>query len=326
MANCDKCSRKFTQNSRLIQSIREFGGLNLVAVAAIPLSAIYNIIGLSITQGDYTKFFRNSYWLGVFELVLVGILYLVAVSRRDYKRQSVCGGMLCGFSGANCLVSLFMEDVRSKAVEPFSIVFFIIFATVFIGEIAVPKVFERKNETIINNLGKCYLKLSETTVSGISFNDVTRAGDGDYFELEYKDIRNVRTATDSASAKQYYNFYIDSKYGTYKLSVGDNTFARNELIKAIANGGLFEEKNIPEKKEQKTSARSREGSWCCPNCERVNENYIVTCGCGQDRPFEIEQREDCFDINSKIVICPKCNQKQDRLRTSCFKCGFEFNK
>lgn len=284
---------KFWCNRTLIAGIKELGTFNPIAVAAIPLSAIYITIGLSVTKGEYyLEYFRTLYWFGLYELVLVGILYAIAVIRKDYKRQNVCGGMMCGFSGTNCLISLFNEDVRGEAVEPLSIVFFIIFVMVFIGEMVFPRVFVKKNEIIANNLSRCYLQLSESTVSGISFNDVTRADDGAYFELEYSDIRNVRTFTDSASAKQYYNLYIDSKYGTYKLTVDNNTSARNELNKAIANGGLVKEENISEAKGQKGSVRSREGSWRCPNCERINENFIITCGCGQDRPFEIEPKKD----------------------------------
>ncbi len=289
---------KFMCNRTLIDRIKEMGVFNPVAVAAIPLSVIYITIGLSVTQGEYyLEYFRNLYWFGLYELVLVGILYTIAVVRKDYKRQNVCGGLMCGFSGGNCLISLFNEDARGEAVEPLSIVFFIIFAMVFVGEIIFPKFFAKKNETIANNLSRCYLQLSESTVSGISFNDVTYADDGAYFELEYSDIRNIRTSTDSASAKQYYNLYIDSKYGTYKLSVDGNSSARNELNKAIANGGLVSEENISKEKEQKVSVHSREGTWRCPNCERINENFIIICGCGQDRPFEIEPRKDTPNID-----------------------------
>jgi len=61
------------------------------------------------------------------------------------------------------------------------------------------------------------------------------------------------------------------------------------------------------------------GEWTCPTCGRVNQNYVGTCGCGTTK-----NAVSAPTTEGKYLFCPKCGQKQDASRTTCFKCGAEF--
>ncbi|MBQ8573099.1 MAG: hypothetical protein IJ451_06515 [Ruminococcus sp.] len=293
-----RTSKRFTQNTLLIQSIKELGGLNPVAVAALPLSAVYYIIGLSITQDmRSTSFLRVTYWIGITLLVVMGILYAVAVSKQDFKRQTFCGAWLCGYAGGGCTISMFNKDYDYEKIRTFSIIFFILFVAILIGEYIYPKFSSKKNDILIGNLNKCYLEFSDSNLCGISYSNITDSGDGAYFELEYTDIRQARWAQVSAQGKQYYNLYIDSKHGTYNLSVDDSKTASEYVNKAVADVKAGREIVFPERKSlfgnhdsQYSSAvplsqRTQGiGEWVCPQCGKINQNYVGTCGCGQVKP------------------------------------------
>lgn len=291
-------NNRFTQNTLLIQSIGELSGLNPVAVAALPLAAIYYIVGLSMTQDmGGVKFVRTLYWFGILMLVVVGILYAIAVSRKDYKRQTVCGAMLCGYAGSDCTFTMFNKNCDYENIKTFSIIFFVVFVAILIGEYLYPKLNAKNNDILVENLNKCYLELSDKGVCGISFNNITAAGDGTYFELEYSDIRQTRWTQVSAQGKQYYNLYIDSKYGTYNLSVNDCKMASEFINKAVADVKAGREVAFPERKSLFGNHDSKYGEsvpisqrtqgigeWVCSKCGKTNQNYVGTCGCGQVKP------------------------------------------
>lgn len=298
MASCAKCDKKFTQNTTLIQSIGELRGLNPIAVAALPLSAIFYIIGLSITQDMRgVDFIRGLYWIGIVCLVVVGIIYGVAVKNGDYKRQTMCGAVLCGYAGGDCTIAMFNSDYGFEKVRTFSIIFFLVFVAVLIGEYIYPKLSAKKNDILVGNLNKCYLELSDKSLCGISLSNVTNAGDGAYFELDYSDVRQARWTQVSASGKQYYNLYIDSKYGTYNISVDDAKTACEFVNKAVSDVKAGREVVFPERKslfgnhdlKQGTSVPLSQrtqgiGEWTCAKCGKINQNYVGTCGCGQVKP------------------------------------------
>ena len=204
MASSTQCKRKFTQNTALVKSLGELTGLNPVAISALPISAVYYIAGLSITQDmSGIKFIRTLYWIGLVCFVVLAIIYAVSASKGDYKRQTACGAVLCGYAGAHCAITMFNKELRYDEVKTFSIIFFIVFVAILVGEYVYPKFSLRKNDILVGNLNKCYLELSDKGACGISYSNITASCDGAYFEVEYSDIRQARWEQVSASGKQY---------------------------------------------------------------------------------------------------------------------------
>lgn len=298
MASGTQSKKRFTQNSSLVQSLEELTGLNPVAIAALPLSAIYYIAGLSMTQDmGGVKFIRTLYWTGLVCFVVLAIVYAVCASKGDYKRQTACGAVLCGYAGAHCMLSMFNKELHYENVKTFSIIFFIVFVAVLVGEYIYPKFYSKKNDILVGNLNKCYLEIDGKGACGISYSNITASGDGTYFEVDYNDIRQARWAQVSATGKQYYNLYIDSKYGTFNLSIDDGKTASEFINKAIDDVRVGKEVEFPQQKslfgncdtKQKSgvpvSQRTQGiGEWICPNCGKIHQNYVGTCGCGEVKP------------------------------------------
>lgn len=49
------------------------------------------------------------------------------------------------------------------------------------------------------------------------------------------------------------------------------------------NTALFRDKTLNDNRKAKIDS-SKE--WRCPNCGRINQNYVGTCGCGKTKPNE----------------------------------------
>lgn len=283
--------RRFTQNTILVDSLKELNGFNPVAIAGLPLAAIYYIAGLSLTKDVRgADFLRALYWIGIVCLIVSGILYGIAVKKGDYKRQTSAGAVIGGYVCGHAFFSMFnteLEDIRT-----FNIVFFSLSIAVIVGEYVYPSIKGKSNSVIIANLNKCYLELTSTNISGIAFGNISTAGDGTYFEIEYKDVRQARWTQTLASNKQFYNLYIDTKYGTYSLSITDSKTASELINKAVGDVASGKEVSFPENKPLFTnvetkaanSYRAGAGEWVCPSCGKVHQNYVGSCGCGQVKP------------------------------------------
>ena len=50
-----------------------------------------------------------------------------------------------------------------------------------------------------------------------------------------------------------------------------------------------EKKEKPKKKEAPSEVEKTPGEneWKCPNCGKINQNYVGTCGCGERKPANI---------------------------------------
>lgn len=83
----------------------------------------------------------------------------------------------------------------------------------------------------------------------------------------------------------------------------------------VYNGSLF--KNMDNERAPKGQPAA--GEWKCSKCGKINQNYVGTCGCG-----EVKSHTNSNTTDSKWTVCPKCGQKQDPARSSCFKCGATF--
>ena len=157
-----------------------------------------------------------------------------------------------------------------------------------------PKYIEKKNIVIIDNLEKSYLELNESGISGINITNATLPSNTSYFEIPYNDIRNIRTAQPDAQTKQYFNLFIDTKYGTYNLLIDQVVIASDTTKKAVNDTLSGTEINlyaISETKHYGFSINSAQaqyqattGQWYCPNCGKPNQDYVGTCGCGTRKP------------------------------------------
>lgn len=269
--------KKFGVNTSLIISIKDNAFKNFIVPLFIPLALIFNILALNLTADIYNlKPIRWLFWLGILEVIVVGILYIKAMSETDYKRQELSCNILGGLSIANCLIVMLMKASNGEDIMTLAVIFLIIFVLVTIAN-ALYFIFKLKNaQIVIDNLNTCYLQLSEKNLCGISFKDITKAEDGTYFELEYSDIRNTRTPSATAIDNKYYNLFIDSKYGTYKLSVAESNLACKEINNAIKHGSLAEIAT-----NNNSNAIIDETWIICPNCNQKqakDRTYCFKCG------------------------------------------------
>ena len=60
---------------------------------------------------------------------------------------------------------------------------------------------------------------------------------------------------------------------------GDSSVVKNSSTYTTTplTSPIFRDSNTP-----KTTPSA--GEWKCPQCGRINQNYVGTCGCGQNRP------------------------------------------
>ncbi len=94
-----------------------------------------------------------------------------------------------------------------------------------------------------------------------------------------------------------YSLYIDSKYGTFNLSIDDSKTASEFINKAVADvkagrdvefpqyTSIFGNDHSVQSAGVPLSQRTQGvGEWTCPKCGKINQNYVGTCGCGQVKP------------------------------------------
>lgn len=306
-------TRRFTYNANFVAELKKSAVFNPVAIIALPLSVLFYIIGLSLNKeilndiGDYIpsrlevfSTIKIFFWVGLILSIALCIAYAIFISNKDYVRATNCGAAMCGYAGVECLIFMFNSKVAEYSdvanLKSLFIIFFILFFAVFIGEIMYPKYIAKKNSIPIENLEKCYFELKEKVLCGISFTNVNETGNGSYFEIPYTDIRDIRIAHPNAQTKQFYNLYIDTKYGTYNLLIEQNITACDIAKKAIndtiagVSVSLFPNisngTNTSVASDKATQAQyyATIGQWYCPNCGRPNQDYVGTCGCGTKKP------------------------------------------
>lgn len=304
-------TRRFTHNANFISELRKTAVFNPVAIIALPLSILFYIIGLSQNKeiiGPYKKeipaelavfqTIKIFFWVGLILSIVLCIMYAVYISNKDYIRATNCGAAMSGYAGAECLIFMFNSTVAEYSevanLKSLFTIFFILFFAVFVGETIYPKYIEKKNTVIIDNLEKSYLELSESGISGINITNAALPSNGSYFEIPYADIRNIRTAQPSAQTKQYFNLFIDTKYGTYNLlidqvviacdttkkAVNDTLSGADVNLYAISTTKHYGFSNNPAQAQYQATT----GQWYCPNCGKPNQDYVGTCGCGTRKP------------------------------------------
>ena len=301
-------TRRFTHNVNFISDLRKSAVFNPVAIIAMPLSILFYIIGLSLNKEilsvvDKYIYEENTvfnvikifFWVGLILSIILCIMYAVYISNKDYIRATNCGAAMCGYAGGECLVFMFNEDVGYLSevanLKSFFIIFFILFFAVFVGEMIYPKFIEKNNIVIIDNLEKSYLELSESGISGINITNASLPSNGSYFEITYGDIRNIRTSHPDAQTKQYFNLFLDTKYGTYNMLIDQNVTACDIAKKAINDNLQGKEINLFanmttgfNSNPVQAQYQATTGQWYCPNCGKPNQDYVGTCGCGTRKP------------------------------------------
>ena len=95
----------------------------------------------------------------------------------------------------------------------------------------------------------------------------------------------------------------------------------------------------PAQRIKATKAPPRDGFVFCPNCGREQAEYFATgerrttcCDCGSTLPEPGSTPEQTdgpvkpitYDWCDGDIICPRCNQKQRKNRTVCYRCGAQF--
>ena len=293
---------RFTHNQSLISELIKKATFNPVAIAALPLSAIYFFLTLGYTADiEDLLFYRALGWAYLIVFVIMTILYFLNISDKNYIKATTTGSTMCGCGLGYTTLVLFNGDLRGDDFYSTSVVFFILFALILTGTMLYPKYYQKTKDALISNLEKCYLEFSDKTLSGIYYRDANIPGDGQFFELDYSEIRNVRNAQISVETKQYYNLFIDGKFGTLKLSLEESRAACDAVNKAITDINAGREVSIPTPSSttyglfgNNSSSTAKQiplsqhtqgiGEWRCPECGKLNQNYVGTCGCGQVKP------------------------------------------
>lgn len=71
-----------------------------------------------------------------------------------------------------------------------------------------------------------------------------------------------------------------------------------------------------------------EDEWLCPNCGRINKNYVGSCGCGQKKGnsaavavTSTPNRQVAQTFSDGQWVCTKCNAINPKIVTKCLQCG-----
>lgn len=118
--------------------------------------------------------------------------------------------------------------------------------------------------------------------------------------------------------------------GKNKKPAPGDTQSRTEYLNYLKSQGLITENDISQHSPVSSDA------WQCPNCGRINQSYVGTCGCGTSKvsaqavqqtepPVETQketQAEQFIDINNtNKKYCTRCGTQLDTTALFCSKCG-----
>ncbi len=159
-----------------------------------------------------------------------------------------------------------------------------------------------KNTDRIANLGTP--KPVQTEVTSID-NQTAQA-------INFRD-RNTRTSV--ASSKPTPNYSDTPKTGSTPTSSAAKADKKS----------FFGRKKKEEVKEEIDMSKF----WTCPNCGKLNNNYVGTCGCGESKPFEFDFDNNSNNESKSTSVpksnawkCPKCGRLNNNFVTVC-SCGYE---
>ena len=304
-------TRRFTHDTNFISELRKAAVFNPIAIISLPLSFLFYILGLSKNKEILSPYedeipaelavfqmIKIFFWVGLILTIVLCIMYAGFISSKDYVKATNCGAAMCGYAGAESLIYMFNGTVAEYSeisnMKSFFTIFFILFFAVFVGQMAYPKFIEKKTSVIVENLQKSYLELSENGISGLNITNSLLPSNGSYFEIAYEDVRNVRTAQPDPQTKQYFNLFIDTKFGTFNMLIDQYVIACDTIKKAVndtLSGTAVDLYAIKEthhygfsKKAAQAQYQANSGEWYCPNCGKPNANYVGTCGCGTKKP------------------------------------------
>lgn len=77
--------------------------------------------------------------------------------------------------------------------------------------------------------------------------------------------------------------------------------------------------------EEKPQEEDMTNKWRCPNCGKINLNYVGTCGCGETKPFEDDfggdDAEEQVEPETNAWKCPNCGLLHSNFILDC-ECGY----
>lgn len=323
--------KRYEANKSIIKEFSRIDGLryacSFMVGGMIPL--ILFLIIIIKSQGKYSSSYKDLVGWTAFVLIVCGIIIAIAgsyIKQLAYESVMKTSQIISLISVIYSILILSSDDYEEL------ITVIILFNTSMLIAIIYGYVVRtqclKKKIIIESNLNNAYLELTETCVCGISFSNIEQTNNGQYFEVEYEDIRNIRIAKEGC-----YNLHIDHKLGTFNLVIKSPDDIKKKIIniKERLSKGLsaFEdvgkEENVKVKKERYVKYNGN-NSHSIPVYVTKDEKGMIECPtCGR---YQQGDRYVCWDcdqvfINGQANIpywCGKCGQKGP-FELECTKCG-----
>ncbi len=70
--------------------------------------------------------------------------------------------------------------------------------------------------------------------------------------------------------------------GLVELALAFGLVYENFINKGNSSGETVDNVSVPKAETNKSSPANSE--WICPNCGKINQNYVGSCGCGTTKP------------------------------------------
>jgi len=168
---------------------------------------------------------------------------------------------------------------------------------------------------VCRNLSKGFLEFKEDRMCGYAYNDIRKNDDGEYFELRYDELRDIKctvhkwkTALDLHNRACFYNVYVDYAGGTYRLSV-DLKEGKEETLRFLwdqiqKNGRIysFTSVNVSEESQPSyacTSVKVLEGSEYIGKCQNCGKTDVQTKRCMIKINDDTQHKSLCDDCLKK---------------------------
>ena len=240
---------------------------------------------------------KYCYFIAIVAGLIISVIYVCLMKKASYRKAYTASVIESGIWFATS-VGILMNMKESDA-DSCAIVFIILFLAAGCAYWLFAINEQKKQKIIVDNLEKAYLDIKKDKVCGMAVNNVEIAGDVEYFELKYEDVRNV-IYQDINDGKGYYNLFIDYKGGTYKLNIERSKTAMKTLkmIKYTLEEGKDPFEDVFDE------AEANHGS---------GNNVAVT-----DTTVKVEKNDE------GLVCCPACSRWQSGDNRACYKCGQKF--